>query len=177
VHPLRNQAKDVPAYMYPSGMTELVLDTTRALVNLLWNGTFGRFPKIKWIMPHGGGTVPFLAYRLSAMDKKPHIREFLPGGTVAGALRTLYYDVAEIVSPAPLTCLSETVDVSRILFGSDFPFSRHRTPSQDVRDMIAGFEAFDGWDKAARRRVERENALQLFPRFKAALATTESTAT
>jgi len=40
IHPLRNQAKNVPAYGYPAGMTELVLDTTRAVVNLLWNGTF-----------------------------------------------------------------------------------------------------------------------------------------
>jgi predicted TIM-barrel fold metal-dependent hydrolase len=165
VHPLRNQAKEVPLYTYPAGMTELVLDTTRALVNLLWNGTLGKFPHIKWIMPHGGGTVPFLAYRLSAMDKKPHIRELLPGGSVASALRTLYYDVAEIVSPAPLRCLAETVDPSHILFGSDFPFSRHRSPSQDVRDMIAGFKAFEGWDKPARRRIQRENALKLFPRF------------
>jgi predicted TIM-barrel fold metal-dependent hydrolase len=165
VHPLRNQARDVPAYSYPAGMTELVLDTTRALANLLWNGVFGKFPNIKWIMPHGGGTIPFLAYRLSAMDKKTHIREFLPGGSVASALRTLYYDIAEVTSPAPLKCLAETADVSHILFGSDFPFSRHRTPSQDVRDMLDGFRAFKGWDESTRRRIERENALKLFPRI------------
>ena len=86
IHPLRNQAQNVPAYGYPAGMTELVVDTTRAVANLLWHGTFGRFPNIRWIMPHGAGTVPFLAYRLSAMDKKPHIRQHLPGGSVAGAL-------------------------------------------------------------------------------------------
>ena len=74
---------NMPVYGYPAGMTELVLDTTRAVVNLLWNGTFGKFPNIRWIMPHGAGTVPFLAYRLSAMDKKPNIREHLPGGSVA----------------------------------------------------------------------------------------------
>ena len=71
----------MPAYGYPAGMTELVLDTTRAVANLLWNGTFGKFPNIRWIMPHGAGTIPFLAYRLSAMDKKPTIREHLPGGS------------------------------------------------------------------------------------------------
>ena len=45
IHPLRNQAKNMPAYNYPSGMTELVLDTTRAIHNLLWNGTFGKYPE------------------------------------------------------------------------------------------------------------------------------------
>lgn len=169
VHPLRNQAQNLPAYRYPAGMTELVLDTTRAITNLLWNGTFGKFPNIRWIMPHGGGTIPFLAYRLSAMDKKPQIRERLPGGSVASALRGLYYDTAEIVSPAPLRCLMEITDPSHLLFGSDFPFSRHRNPRQDVRDTIAGFEAFEGWDAAARRLVEHDNALRLLPRLARAI--------
>ncbi|SRR5712692_6048086 len=172
VHPLRNQARGLPAYAYPAGMTELVLDTTRAITNLLWNGTFGKFPNIRWIMPHGGGTIPFLVYRLGAMDKKPKIREQLPGGSVASALRGLYYDVAEIVAPAPLRCLMEITDPSHLLFGSDFPFSRHRNPAQDVRDTIAGFEAFDGWDDATRRGIEHDNALKLFPRLARAIAST-----
>ena len=40
----------------------------------------------------------------------------------------------------------EIADPTRILFGSDFPFSRHRSPVQDLKSTIAGFEAFDGWD-------------------------------
>lgn len=175
VHPIRNQAQNVPAYQYPAGMTELVLDTTRAIANLLWNGTFGRFPNIRWIMPHGGGTLPFLAYRLSAMDKKPKIRERLPGGSVASALRGLYYDVAEVFAPAPLACLMATVDPSHLLFGSDFPFSRHRDPAQDVRDAIAGFEAFEGWDAATRRGIEHDNALKLLPRLARAIAAADRT--
>ena len=99
------------------------------------------------------------------MDKKPIIREHLPGGSVASALRGLYYDVAEIVSPAPLKCLMETTDADHILFGSDFPFSRHKNPAQDVRDMIVGFDAFDGWDASARRDIEYNNAAKLFPRL------------
>jgi predicted TIM-barrel fold metal-dependent hydrolase len=170
VHPLRNQASNMPAYSYPASMTELVLDTTRAIHNLLWNGTFGKFPNIRWIMPHGGGTVPFLAYRMGAMDHRPQVRDRLPGGSVASALRGLYYDVAEICAPSSLRALMEIADPSRILFGSDFPFSRHRNPAQDVRDTIAGFEAFDGWDAAARRSIEYDNALRLLPRLAQAIA-------
>ncbi|MGH7248381.1 MAG: amidohydrolase family protein, partial [Pseudomonadota bacterium] len=156
LHPLRNQAKNMPAYGYPSGMTELVLDTTRAIHNLLWNGTFARFPHIRWIMPHGGGTVPFLIYRMSAMDNKPNLAGRLPGGSVASALRRLYYDVAEICAPGPLKCLMEIADPSRLLFGSDFPFSRHHSPAQDVESLICGFEAFQGWDAATRGGIERD---------------------
>ena len=120
-------------------------------------------------MPHGAGTVPFLAYRLSAVDKKPNIRAHLPDGSVASALSGLYYDVAEIASPAPLKCLMATTESSHALFGSDFPFSRHRTPAQDVRDMISGFDAFDGWDAPARRAIEYDNAAKLFPRLAQAI--------
>lgn len=174
IHPLRNEARNVPEYGYPAGMTELVLDTTRGVANLLWNGTFGKFPNIRWIMPHGAGTIPFLAYRLSAMDKKPHIAKNLPGGTVASALRGLYYDVAEVVSPAPLRALMSTCDTSRIVFGSDFPFSRHRDPAQDVRDTITGFDAFKDWDAATRKAIEFENAARLFPRLAAAIQRSKS---
>ena len=165
VHPMRNQARNVPAYSYPSGMTELVLDTTRAIHNLLWNGTFAKFPNVKWIMPHGGGSIPFLVYRMSAMNNKPNPQKRLPGGTVSSALHGLYYDVAEICAPGPLKCLMEVTEPSHILFGSDFPFSRHCTPADDVEAAIAGFEAFDGWKPQVRRGVETENALRLFPRF------------
>jgi predicted TIM-barrel fold metal-dependent hydrolase len=168
IHPLRNQAQNMPAYSYPSGMTELVLDTTRAIHNMLWNGTFAKFPNIRWIMPHGGGTIPFLVYRLRQMDHKRPDR--LIGGTVANTLRSLWYDVAEICAPAPLAALMAVADPSRILFGSDFPFSRHKSPAQDVRDLIAAFEAFDGFDAATRRGIERDNALKLLPRLAQAIA-------
>jgi predicted TIM-barrel fold metal-dependent hydrolase len=155
----------MPAYNYPSGMTELVLDTTRAIHNLLWNGTFGKYPNIRWIMPHGGGTAPFLIYRMSAMNDRARVAEHLVGGTVANTLRRLYYDVAEICAAAPLKCLMEIAEPSHILFGSDFPFSRHRTPVEDVESAIAAFEAFGDWNASTRQGIESKNALGLFPRL------------
>ena len=169
IHPLRNQAKNMPAYSYPAGITELVLDTTRAVTNLLWNGTFGKFPNIRWIMPHGAGTIPFLAYRLSSMNLKPNIVKNLPGGSIASALHALHYDVAEIVAPAPLRCLMATADPSRIVYGSDYPFSRHSNPEQDLRDMLASFNSFDGWDASTRRDIEYNNAAGMFPRLAKAI--------
>jgi len=165
IHPLRNQAKNMPAYSYPSGMTELVLDTTRAVHNLLWNGTFGKFPNIKWILPHGGGTIPFLVYRMSAMNDNPKIAARLGGVDVAGSLRRLYFDLAEVCSPGPLKCLMELADPMRVVFGSDFPFSRHRNPTDDLKSVLAAFDAFDGWDGSVRRGIESGNALKLFPRL------------
>ena len=70
VHPLRNQANNMPAYSYPSGMTELVLDATRATHNLLWNERSENSPASAGSCPTGR-TIPFLTYRLGAMGPQP----------------------------------------------------------------------------------------------------------
>ena len=74
-------------------------------------------------------------------------------------------DVAEICAPAPLKCLMEIAEPSHILFGSDFPFSRHLTPAKDVESEIAAFEVFGNWDGPTRQGIESGNALTLFPRL------------
>ena len=170
VHPLRNQANNMPAYSYPSGMTELVLDTTRAMHNLLWNGTFGKFPGIRWIMPHGGGTIPFLTYRLGAMDHNPQSASGCAAPPCRARCAGSGTTSRRSTRRGPLKCLMEVADPTRILFGSDFPFSRHRDPVQDLKSTIAGFEAFDGWDDKTRRGIEHDNALALFPRLAKAMA-------
>jgi predicted TIM-barrel fold metal-dependent hydrolase len=64
----------------------------------------------------------------------------------------------------------ELADSSNVLFGGDFPFSRHRNPAPDVKSLVAGFERFDGWEHAVRRDIESENARQLFPRLAGAIS-------
>jgi hypothetical protein len=64
----------------------------------------------------------------------------------------------------------EIAEPSHILFGSDFPFSRHLTPVEDVESTIAAFETFGDWDASTRRAIESENALKLFPRFAKSLS-------
>ena len=39
-----------------------------------------------------------------------------------------------------------------------------------MRDLIAGFEAFDGFDAETRRGIEHDNALKLLPRLAQAIA-------
>jgi predicted TIM-barrel fold metal-dependent hydrolase len=102
---------------------------------------------------------------MSAMNNRPHVSKHLVGGTVSTTLRHLYYDVAEICAPAPLKCLLEIAEPSHILFGSDFPFSRHVTPVKDVESAIAAFDTFGGLDSPTRQGIESANALKLFPRL------------
>ena len=75
-------------------MIEYVFDTTRAAVNLLFSGALERFPNIRFILSHAGGTLPYIAWRLSVapmIDKRlqQRIREEIFAG-----LKTFWYDNA-----------------------------------------------------------------------------------
>lgn len=162
LHPQRPPARNMPHYSFPAGYTELTFDTTRAVTNMLYNGTFAKYPNIRWIMPHMAGVTPFLLFRLSGLDDDPKIRERIPDG-VAAYLRRLYYDVAQSPSPLALRALLEIADPSRILFGTDYPSARN--VEKVMRDTIDAVRSFDGFDENMRRDVMARNAQQLLPRF------------
>jgi predicted TIM-barrel fold metal-dependent hydrolase len=161
VHPKRPAATGWAQFSFPDGYSELAFETYRAIANLYWNGMFARFPNIRWVMPHAGGVTPFLTFRFSGMDDIAAVHERSPDG-VAATLKQLYYDIAQATHPAPLAALMQVADPSRILFGTDFPFARN---AGVIEQSIRAVEAFDGFDAALRRKVERDNALALFPRL------------
>ena len=162
LHPVRPPIAGLPAASYPDGYTELAFDTTRATANMLWNGTLHKYPRIRYLMPHGGGVTPFLLFRLLGFDDNPKVRERLPEG-VAAHLRRFYYDVAQAAGPASLRALMEVADPTRIMYGSDYPFAFN--PEKALIDTIDAVENFGGFDDAQRRLVARDNALALFPRL------------
>ena len=61
IHPTSPACWECTSLGYPRPMIEFPFDTTRAVTNLLLSGTLARHPDIRWIVPHAGGTLPFLA--------------------------------------------------------------------------------------------------------------------
>src|SRR3984893_6824376 len=73
-----------------SGIIEYDIDTARAIDSLLLNGTFARFPNIRFIFSHCGGAFSVLAARIS--DDFPKNRaERVPSG-VDYEVKKLYFD-------------------------------------------------------------------------------------
>jgi predicted TIM-barrel fold metal-dependent hydrolase len=136
---------------------EYATDTTRAIARLLFTGTAARYPHIRWIFSHGGGTTPFLSERLERAGKLRHNEPHVPNGVMA-ELQRFYYDVAQAAHPMALASLTRMVPITQILWGSDFPFRF------GVEYMKALGEFFSANDL---RKIDRDNALALLPRWRA----------
>ena len=161
VHPAVPPGSDVPKFILPPSLIEFTFDTTRAAASLLFSGTLERYPDIRFILSHAGGTVPYLAWRISLGEWLPKISEKVPQGVIT-YIKRLYYDTALSTSRYTLRSLQELIDVSQILFGSDYPF----LPEPVVAATISDFQSYDGFTKKDRRVIEWGNALSLFPRLR-----------
>src|SRR5262245_19138811 len=161
VHPGTHPTNKLIDLPWPGFMMEYLFDTTRAVVNLVFGGALDRYPRIKFILPHAGGLVPYFSWRLSVspmIDKrlKQPSRE-----DVFRLLRRFWYDNA--LSPGPQTwgCLQEVADPAQIVFGSDWPFANANVTAEAVKT----YEALDAIAPAQRAAIDRGNALRLFPQF------------
>ncbi|MFH8617496.1 amidohydrolase family protein [Streptomyces sp. NPDC017979] len=142
----------------PSFFCDFPLDTTRAAVNLILNGTLDRYPDLSFILPHGGGFLPFIADRMAAFAG--FLTPKIDGARVRDYLHRFYFDTAAPMGAASAAALLATADPGRILYGSDWPAS----PAGTVSDVAApALDRESGLSTLQRRRVNRENALRLMP--------------
>jgi predicted TIM-barrel fold metal-dependent hydrolase len=158
-HPFRNACcrNLVPDVFEPT--IELGTDTTRTIASLLFSGTAARFPNIKFIFSHGGGTAPYLVQRFTFLAKaRKDLAARMPEGPIH-YLQKFYYDTANASTVYPLASLMKLVSSSQVLFGTDFPFLTAQGTAAELRDTMM-FSAAD------LQAIERANAAQLMPRLK-----------
>lgn len=158
-HPLapdccRNLLPDVSV-----GAIEYATDTTRTIASLAFSGTAARYPDIRWIFSHAGGTMPFLLSRFTREEATMKDREQrLPKG-VLHELKKFYYDTAQANHGGALAALTRLIPVPQILYGTDFPF-------RDGAEVNAGLAAYH-FKRRDLRAIERDNALRLMPTLRA----------
>jgi 6-methylsalicylate decarboxylase len=160
VHPgLHPSSKDL-ALPWPAFMMEYLFDTTRAVVNLVFSGAIERFPRIRFILPHAGGLVPYFAWRLSV---SPMIDARLPQLSreqVFAGLAHFWYDNALSAGEGTFGALDHVARGDRIVFGTDFPFANPRVIAHAVATHESGFLSPE-----RRFAIDRANALALFPKY------------
>ena len=144
----------------PGFLVEFAFDTTRAAVNLIFSRALERFPHIRFILAHAGGTLPFLAWRLQAgLSIDPQLAQFDRRQVEAG-VRHFWYDTALSAGPAVLAALGEVADPTQILFGSDFPYAPLRLVTEQIETLD------ENCSPEQRLWIGRDNALALFPRLR-----------
>jgi predicted TIM-barrel fold metal-dependent hydrolase len=160
IHPAFHPSSRSLALPWPGFMMEYVFDTTRAAVNLVFSGAIERFPRIKFVLAHAGGLMPYCAWRLSVSPMIDKRLEQMSPDQVYDRLRRFWYDNALAPTAETLGCLERVAKPSRIVFGSDWPFANSRVIAEAVK-------TYEGVALPPERRdaIDRTNALSLFPQF------------
>jgi 6-methylsalicylate decarboxylase len=160
VHPSLHPSSKSLALPWPGFMIEYVFDTTRAAVNLLFSGALERFAKIRFILSHAGGTLPYVAWRLSVAPMIDARLGQRSREEIFAGLKSFWYDNALASGVQPMGALSRIAARQRILFGSDWPFCNDRVVAEEVAD----FTARDYLSAETIAMIARGNALELLPR-------------
>ncbi|MHA3963218.1 MAG: amidohydrolase family protein [Candidatus Thorarchaeota archaeon SMTZ1-45] len=173
VHPDDPPFADLKKPDVPVVHIEWPFDTTRAVANMVYSGVLDRNPNIKFILPHGGGAVPYLAWRISILeyrqrDKVKKLRSLYDlilrkQGPAAGLklLKNMYYDTTAVTTPSSLRTLKELLDPSHIVLGTDLGAA----PRLMALLVLSDLKSFDGFNEDDLRAIAREGALDLFPRL------------
>jgi len=138
------------------GSMEYGTDTTRAIMGVTFSGDAARFPNIRFIWSHAGGTAPFLAGRIDGASN--NAKDRLPNGFMS-ELKKFYYDLAGAANKGAIASLLQLVTSAQVLFGTDFPPG---ATSLEVAKTLAAIGLFNESDL---RAIERDNAVRLLPRF------------
>ena len=137
---------------------EFNTDTARTIINLIETGTAERYPDIRFIFSHAGGTIAALAGRyLGAQVARATLASEVPFNTKLGQLRRFYYDTAGSANAVNMQALKMIVPPSQIVLGTDFPWF---TPAT----ILAGL-ADAGLSSEELRGIDYENALRILPQY------------
>ncbi len=173
VHPVAaNCCHSLIAHV-PDPLIEYGTDTTRAIASLVLGGTTTRYPGIRFVFSHGGGTMPFLIERflgnahaeivpgISTGGQSGPWAAQPPEGGMLAHLRRMHYDTAQCANPVAMQALKTLVGAPQVLFGTD----HYYRGSLETASALAACGVFSARELQA---VGRGNALAMWPGLGAA---------
>ncbi len=161
------QALDVPVVLHPlmdgpaacmfgqlpryKNLYGRLIDTTVTATQLILAGVFDRFPRLRLVLVHGGG---FLPYQTGRLDREFGGKERKLPSEYAKAF---YYDTA-VVSAHALRMLFDLVGTGQVMIGSDYAAGPVERPGPKLTDALDA----SGVDPVSRQQVLRANAERIF---------------
>jgi predicted TIM-barrel fold metal-dependent hydrolase len=155
-HPLEPSCCKNPLQGVGPTTLEYPTDTTRAIINLLVGGAASRYPAVRFMFSHAGGTLVSIAQRiLGDQATADSLAKPAEADSRLHHLRRFYYDTAGSANPIQLQALKLLVPTSQMVFGTDFPLAPLGGTVTGVR--TSGFTAEE------QRGVYRDNILRILP--------------
>ena len=111
VHPTSPPHAEAIALGRPRPMMEFIFDTARTVSDLVFRGTFERYPGIFWIFTHGGGVLPLLADRLELF--RTAFTADAAGPPVPEQLGELWFDLAGTPFPNQVPAFEQAFGAAR----------------------------------------------------------------
>ena len=135
-------------------------DTTLGVGSLLMSGVMDRFPKLKLLWSHGGGTWPYLAGRFDIMHKRMDKAQQgdVATKTPSAYARDMHYD-SIVHAPKALRFLIDIAGIDKIHLGTDYSF-----PPADMEPLALLKAA--GLSKSDSDAISESNPRRLFARLK-----------
>jgi aminocarboxymuconate-semialdehyde decarboxylase len=133
-------ALDVPVFLHPtqpvptprsakysmSQVVQYTFDSTLCFGSLVGSGVFDRFPKLRLILSHGGGAVPFLIGRFDTLHGRADrtASHNVAAEPPSAYLKRVWVDTI-LHHPQVLRFVAEMVGVDRLVVGTDESFPPH----------------------------------------------------
>jgi aminocarboxymuconate-semialdehyde decarboxylase len=159
IHPVQAQASARTAKFALSQIAQYTVDTTLCVGSLIFSGVLDRFPQLRLLLSHGGGTFPYLTGRFDCMHER---MDRAAQGDVAlqppsAYLERFFYDTI-LHDPSILRWLADRVSVGRLALGTDYSFPpAELDPLGNVRRA--------GFSPAEVEAIVERNPRILFPRL------------
>jgi 4-oxalmesaconate hydratase len=157
---------DVPALIHAAGCRcgrhdytlNFIIEESIGIMSLMKSKVFEDFPKLKLIICHGGGAIPYQIGRFIATRSKRNATPFVD------SFRKLYFDTSLYTQDA-LEMLFRWATPDRCMFGTERPGAgTAKDPAtgkwlDDTRPLI---EAISWLTEADKKKIFSENARQVF---------------
>ncbi|HUR72535.1 MAG TPA: amidohydrolase family protein, partial [Candidatus Limnocylindrales bacterium] len=163
-------ALDVPCTVHASASLNPAMHLTNsyyiahhhsAAVEILKSRVFKDFPKLKLIIPHGGGAIPYQWNRQRGMHVKEGLEPF------EEAARRVYWDMA-IYDKESMELLIKRVGADRVLFATEmFGAVNAIDPGtgRNFEDLVPIFKSVEGLTEQDRYNITEGNARRLYSRL------------
>ena len=153
IHPVEGGGRAELRDYYMWNVIGNPLETTVAAGHLILSGVMDAYPRLKILLAHGGGALPYLHGRLDrGFQQRPEINKVISRPPTA-YLKQFYFDTITH-DPVVLKNLVDLVGAEHVLLGSDYPFDMgNENPVELVHSANLGIEN--------QKKILGENAMQI----------------